>query len=234
MKLGIVLVEPEYDGNIGFTARCMENFGCKDLWLVKPKANHLSNDAIARAMKGRHILEKAKIVESLEEALENFDVSAATTARKKKGTKLFRELIALDEFAQNYGKFSGKLAVVFGPEKNGLTNEQLKHCDVIITIPAYGKYPTFNLSHAVAIALYEISKRHFSQKIEPANRRLRKEILKQFNELIRVGGKVRNREDTLFAFKGFLARAVLSHKEANAILTVFSSVLKKFGVGKKK
>ncbi len=230
MKVKVILVEPEYEGNIGFIARAMLNFGLKELILVNPKANHRSGKAKSRAMRAKHLLQKAKVVGSLKEALKDVDVAVATTAKIGKGKKLNRTGISVREFAENFSKSSSSIGLVFGPERNGLTNEQINECDFLVSIPASGKYKTLNLSHAGAILFYELFQSEKGRKGKNAktiNKKLKKNLVRQFNELIYSGKKIRNKPGTLNSFKALISRAPATEPEAKAIMAVFGSVLKK-------
>jgi tRNA/rRNA methyltransferase len=226
-KTTIVLVEPEYDGNIGFCARAMKNFGIKKLALVNPKTDYLSGTAKARAMRAKNLLQKAKVFSSLEKALEGNDFSIATSAKVTHGKGIARTSVKLKDFAKEFSKNNSKTAIVFGSEKNGLTNKDLAKCDFLVTIPSSAEYPTLNLSHAVSIVCYELfqAKKHVKKK--SCNERTKKELLKKFNSMVYAGKKIRNKENTLKAFKASISRAPITEKEAKAMLAVYDGILKR-------
>ncbi|ABE53284.1 RNA methyltransferase [Methanococcoides burtonii] len=157
LDLKIILVEPLYQGNIGSVARAMKNFGFSDLILVNPC--ELKMEARAFASHAYDILESAKTVETIEEALEGSDLVIATTGIT--GMKI-DEHIRMPPYTPRdlkvkFSGMSGTIAVIFGREDHGFTNEELKLSDVIVSIPTSKIYPIMNLSHAVTIILYEMS-----------------------------------------------------------------------------
>jgi len=154
-RVRVVLVRPQVAGNIGAVARLLENFNAGPLYLVAPQADPLSRESLQRSTHGEHRLHSAKIVPTLEQALEGVAHTIGTSRRlgpvHQPGVLLPRDLATiLDE----YGRL-GDVALLFGTEDNGLSREDLLTCDAVVQIPASPDYPTLNLSHAVAICLYE-------------------------------------------------------------------------------
>jgi len=153
-SIRVVLVEPYYEINIGYVARVMKNFGFKELYLVKPRAQ-ISGIARRYAMKGRDVLERAVILDSINPAIKDAELVVGTTG-KTSDTSLLRQTLSVRTFAKKVSSIQGRVAILFGREPSGLTNEEIKLCDYMVTIPANPEYPILNLSHAVAIVLYEI------------------------------------------------------------------------------
>ncbi len=159
-NFAVVLVETLYPENIGSAARACANFGVEELILVRPKN---LNEEKMRAMAtraGLPVLEKMKVYQDLEEALAPFGYVVGTTARLGRQRKVYEtireaapRLVALSQ--------ENRLALLFGNEKWGLTNEDLYHCHTVVTIPTTEK-ASLNVSQAVVIILYEI----FSQGAE--------------------------------------------------------------------
>ncbi len=161
-NLRIILVRTEVAGNIGATARVMHNFGLNDLVLVAPQADPNSQEAKLRARHGESVLDNARQVATLDEALAGCLASAAASARTggicRQGIVGSPEQIALklQELLA-----AGPVAMVFGPEPSGLTTAEVGRCDYLINIPTSDEAPALNLSHAVAICIYE-AHRHFA------------------------------------------------------------------------
>ncbi len=229
MKAKIILMEPESEGNVGAVARAMKNFRCKDLILVNPKANPLGDDAKARAMHGFPVLQRARVAGSLAEALQQVDVAVATSAKTVDSLQILRSPLPVREFLARHAAADSVYGFVFGCERIGLTNEQLKQCDVTVTIPADRAYPTLNLSHAVAIVLYELAQLRAKPKQKFLKKRLKEQLLGKYVDLIHCGEKIRNKDYALAAFKALLARTPLEEKEARVLLGLFDSVLKRVG-----
>jgi len=202
------------------------------LVLVTPKADHRTGFARSRAMHGKGLLEKARVVRTLGEALEGMDFSAATTCKTTGEGKLTRTPVSPKEFAENYSKTNARLGLVFGPEGSGLTNREIELCDFLVSIPASHGYPTLNLGHAAAVVLYEIycataSPRHGLSVMKGGEK---KQLIKKFNDLVHAGGKIRNKAGVLAAFRALLSRSPVSAKEGRAIMGVFDGALR--GLGK--
>jgi tRNA/rRNA methyltransferase len=162
----IVLVRPEIAANIGATARVMRNLGARDLVLVAPVADPL--DQRARMLATHHaeaILDSCRIVPDLETALADCRLVAGTSART--GGLFRRQTVgAPEEVALHLvtAMPSGPVAVVFGPEPSGLSNDEIQLCHHLIHIPAEEDYSALNLAQAVAICLYEVRRAWLSQQ----------------------------------------------------------------------
>ena len=153
--LRIVLVEPKEEGNVGAVARAMRNFDVTDLVLVNPCP--IGNDAQRRAMHGGDVLSSARAFSEFTAALGGVDLIVGTSGIDTQSEKRFARIaIAPRELAVRIASFSGRVALVFGREDFGLLDEELRACDLLVKIPASETYPILNLSHAVAITLYEL------------------------------------------------------------------------------
>ncbi|MEO8016614.1 MAG: RNA methyltransferase [Pseudomonadota bacterium] len=150
----IVLVEPSHPGNIGAVARAMKNMSLADLVLVRPKAFPHA-EATARASGADDLLSRARVVESVTDAVADCGFVAATTSRPRDTN--FRAL-DLHEAGMRIFEMSarGPAAVLFGAERTGLTNEELALANLLIRIPANPDYPSLNLAMAVQLVCYEL------------------------------------------------------------------------------
>ncbi|MCL5787664.1 MAG: RNA methyltransferase [Candidatus Thermoplasmatota archaeon] len=150
----VILVEPEYQGNIGAVARAMKNTGFEKLFIVGKRT--IDDEALSRARDGASILLNAYFFNTLKEAIEGFDIVVGSSSVKTSNFKKFRRIpITPRELWQSYGNGIKKIALVFGREGDGLSNEEISMCNVFIHIPSSKDYPVYNLSHAVTIVLYE-------------------------------------------------------------------------------
>jgi tRNA/rRNA methyltransferase len=153
----VVLVRPHYAGNLGATARVMHNFGLSRLVLVDPIADRSSVEARRLATHGEFILDQAVIVPDLQTAVADCVLVAATSAKvagviRQTVSGSIRELMPRVAESMN----AGPVALVFGPEPSGLTNEEISQCHFLLHIPSDDIYPALNLAQAVAICLYEL------------------------------------------------------------------------------
>ena len=148
-----MLVEPQHPGNVGAVARVMANFGCDELLLVG--GCEIDDDAMARAKAGQPLLEAARRIASLKEALVETPVSVATSGIVPKGDSRWqRAPHPVQELAD---LLKGREpALVFGRENHGLDRGELALCDLTIQVPTSPEHPVLNLSHAVGIVLYEL------------------------------------------------------------------------------
>lgn len=157
-----MLVEPSHPGNIGGTARAMKNMGIKHLVLVAPK-RFPSEEALARASGAGDVLQEARVVDTLEEALAGCNYVCGTTTRDR---SIGWPTLDPRQFAKSVVDQQSRstVAVVFGRESGGLTNSELDRSHVRVAIPADPDYPSLNLVSAVQVICYEIyySTRHVS------------------------------------------------------------------------
>lgn len=156
MELVFILVEPAVPENIGAACRAIKTMGFSKLRLVNPK-NHLADEAKWLAHGSHDVLENAQLFSSLKEAIADIDFTLGTTA-KNRSVKLdyftpeqAKQLIIEKESSVN------SVGVVFGREESGLSNDELKLCDIGVTIPLKAPYPSINLAQAVMIMSYELS-----------------------------------------------------------------------------
>jgi len=154
--LKVILVEPAGTLNIGSVARLCENFGVSELRLVSPKCNHLAQESKKMAVRGLKILEEAQTYDELNSALSDCSRIIATCGRKDHGEiPLISNQEALLWAIES--RKEEKIALVFGREDRGLSNEELLKANKVISLNTSKKYPSLNLSHAVAIVLHQLS-----------------------------------------------------------------------------
>src|SRR5215472_1129307 len=148
-NIRIVLVEPSHPGNIGAVARAMKNMALEDLVLIRPK-QFPHSEATARASGADDILARARVVDSVAEALSGCGFVAATTSRDR--DQNFRVADVRDVAERVVAEaHRSPAAVLFGAERTGLTNEDLEAAHVLIRIPANDAYPSLNLAMAVQL-----------------------------------------------------------------------------------
>ncbi len=234
--LRVVLVEPEYELNVGSAARAMKNFGCTDLWLVRPRCK-LGLEAVKFAKHSQEVLQNARTVKSLNAALKGVDFAVGTTGVVERYASNLKNLVPLRELAKKLSP-SECIAVVFGGESRGLSEKELFRCDVVVHIPASAAHPVLNLSHAVAVVLYEFFAAGLAggesaldakmrRRWRPASREDREYLEKLFSELVHSMPVIKNPSKVSAAFKNVLERSRPSHDELQTLLAAFGP-LKKF------
>jgi tRNA/rRNA methyltransferase len=170
--IGIILVRPRNPLNIGAVARAMANFGFGRLTVVAPYEPHWREAQSAVGAEG--LLQNAKVAATLAEALAHTTLVFGTgTLDRRKPEQPVVELPALapivcDELGRSAR--GARVALVFGPEKHGLTRDDLSFCHRLLTIPTDPRQPSMNLGQAVAVCLYELASRMDQPEAPPESK----------------------------------------------------------------
>lgn len=154
-RLRFILVETSRSGNVGAAARAMKTMGFKELILVNPRFPDVlqNEEAIAFASGAQDVLENARIVGSLDEALSGCNFAAALSARLREfSPPVLTPRILAEHIAQSTDLTA---ALVFGNERFGLSNEDVAKCNALINIPANPDYSSLNLAQALQVLSYE-------------------------------------------------------------------------------
>jgi TrmH family RNA methyltransferase len=154
-KVRIVMGNTTEPGNIGAAARAMKNMSLKQLFLVNP-GNYPSAVATARASGADDVLASAVICHSLEEALVGTHLVIGASARQRNiKWKQMDVLDTCDEIQKTLAKSKQQVAVIFGTENSGLTNEELDLCHILMTIPGNPDYFSLNVASAIQVFSYQ-------------------------------------------------------------------------------
>ena len=151
----LVLVRPQLGENIGKAARAMLNFGLAEMRLVAPRDGWPNPNAGPAAAGADKVLNQAKVFETTAEAVADCSHVYATTVRKRGMTK---PVFGPDEAAQAIRTSPGKSAVLFGPERSGLSKEDVALARAILTVPVNPDFGSLNLAQAVVLVAYEWSR----------------------------------------------------------------------------
>jgi TrmH family RNA methyltransferase len=227
----IVLIETSHPGNIGAVARAMKNMGLADLWLVRPKAFPHA-EAAARASGALDILQHARVVESTLAGIAGCGLVLATTARER--DQYFRVLDVRDAAARAVEASSGApVALLFGPERTGLTNEDLALAHALLRIPTSAEYASLNLAMAVQLVSYEIlrARTALAPPAEPAPPLAPPEDMQRlYAHLETVLAEIDFRDRTqsgthlMNRIRRFLQRAELDANEVNILRGILTAV----------
>ncbi|MED6313321.1 MAG: RNA methyltransferase [Candidatus Thermoplasmatota archaeon] len=228
-EICIVLVDPEHDGNIGAVARSMMNFGIIDLRVVG-RSTDWSEDTRRRAKNAQYVLEHAREFQNLQEATSDCSLVVGTSGKREHGDKTsMRHFLLPEELPERLSGIQGKSALVFGPEGKGLLNEQLRLCDLLVTIPTWEGYPILNLSHAVTILCFSWFSKT-SNSITPGTkgrlldpdlrRRLREEATRLVQSMPTKEHKRQGMEETLVRV---IMRGLPKDDEIHRILGILSA-----------
>ncbi|MDO9418896.1 RNA methyltransferase [Pararhizobium sp.] len=162
----IILVHPQLGENIGMVARAMANFGLSELRLVNPRDGWPSEKAISAASRADHVIQAAKLYDTLEEAVADLNFVYATTARDRYGYKPVRAPEVAAQTLRSRFSSGEKTAILFGRERTGLTNEEIALADEIVTFPVNPAFASLNLAQAVLLMSYEWMKTSMSSPAE--------------------------------------------------------------------
>ncbi len=151
----IILVHPQLGENIGMVARAMANFGLSELRLVSPRDGWPSEKARSAASRADHVIDAAKVYETLPEAIADLNFVYATTARDRYGYKPVRSPLVAAETLRERFKLGEATGILFGRERTGLTNDEVALADEIVTFPVNPAFASLNLAQAVLLMSYE-------------------------------------------------------------------------------
>jgi TrmH family RNA methyltransferase len=211
----------------------MKNFSVSNLILVNPLEKHLDTYAMGFACKAKDILQNARVIRSdfelqldaIKELFHEFDIVVGTSAKGFSFQNIKRIPVFLADFNLSTLSEKTKIALVFGRESTGLSNEQIFLTDFLVKIPANPKYPTLNLSHAVGIILYDLYQKMYAierEQVITASKEQKDQLLAMIEEVIQQTPVQEFRSTrTLFAFQNLIGRAFLSRKEYSYLYTFF-------------
>ncbi|MEQ9301152.1 MAG: tRNA/rRNA methyltransferase [Cyclobacteriaceae bacterium] len=189
MRIHFILSHPAVPENIGFVCRAMKTMGFSNLLLVNSE-NHLDQKALKTAYGSHDILDSAKIYSELSEAIKGMDLVIGTAAKNRVGRHDYYEPKKLVYVLNSKTAAVNNVAMVFGSERNGLSNQEIELCDLLTTIPLQTGHPSLNLAQAVMVYAYELSQMNVDESspgesIEPETdqRRLKTEVIKLLDYL---------------------------------------------------
>ena len=227
-NLRVIMVRPRGSGNIGSVARAMKNFTAAELAIVGT-ARTQSFWARAMAVHGRDVLADARCYDSIRAAIADCTLVVGTTCRAglyRSHSRTLRDLAP--EIAAAARK--GKVGLLFGPEDHGLSNKDLEHCQLLLTIPTNAEYQSLNVAQAAVICLYEI----FAAALAPARddgiQRAEAEAIERLfdimrNSLLKIGFlDSENPEHILLALRRILGRGGLEDKDVRILTGMFRQI----------
>ena len=226
-SISIILVRPKFPENVGSVARAMKNMGLSRLILVNG-CSPLHMNAYKLASGAEDILERAEEVFTLEEAIEGMGCVVGMTSREGKGRnpqmspeELTKELIALSQ--------KNPIGLVFGSEKDGLTNEELSLCHLCVRIPSSESFPSLNLAQAVMVICYELFKTSGRTPKRPAHVAQVEDLEKMFQHmgktLIDIGFlDPKHPKKIMRSLRSIFGRSHLDEREVRILQGIWSQV----------
>lgn len=222
----VILVEPQLGENIGTAARAMMNTGLTDLRLVDPKQDWLSERAIAASSGADYILEKARKFDRTEDAIADLQWVYAATARRREMVKPI--LTARAGAADIRAKEDMALGVMFGRERDGLTNHEIALANAIIEVPLNPIHSSLNLAQAVLLVGYEWFQAGYDgpqtlmtfNRTQPASKDMLHGLVDHLEQELVLCGFLRNdekRPTMMVNLRNLLQRADLTEQEIRTL-----------------
>jgi len=222
-NLRIVLVRPRGSANVGAAARAMKNMGVRDLTLVRPAVRRFKA-AEAMAVHARDLVRNARVVADVGEAVGDCTLVVGTTCRGGPYREGAEDAQALAPHVLE-ATAHGPVAVLFGPEDHGLTNDDLRVCQRLITIDTSPAYASLNLAQAVLLVCYELRRaaragRRVPRAVTPARVA---EVERMYRHLQRALLSIgflhpQNPEHVMFALRALFGRTALADHEVRILL----------------
>lgn len=227
-RFQIVLVEPETSGNVGAVCRAMKTMGFSRLSIVGRTPDYFNLDQVRTfGLRAQELFDKAQFVATLPEALAESVLGAGITRRRGKYRKYFSLLP--EQLAEHVSHMeSGTVSLVFGRESDGLTDKELSYCNVAVHIPTSEKFPSLNLSHAVQIITYTLSREYrppmqsFQAIDQQRLSELSRIVTDSFEEISFF--KKNERDEVGRFFRDIFSRSGLSENEAAHLIKMFRKV----------
>lgn len=228
-NLSVVLVQPLKAGNIGSAARAMKNMGLRKLKLVNPRSRFNNMECLKMAGKASDLIAEAQIFPTFEEAVADENVLVGTTsARDRKPRQRFYTPRQIAPIVCEY-TLNQRLALVFGPEDQGLTDAQLAQCQYLVFVPANTDYPVLNVAQSVMILAYEIfnvEDVNLNEHLELVPSERREAMFEHMRKVLLEIGFLHkeNPEAIMRSIRRFLGRADLTARDVQIIRGIMSHV----------
>jgi len=221
----VILVRPQLGENIGMAARAMLNCGLSSLRLVAPR-DGWPNPKAQRAASGADIvLDKAKVFDSVDEAVTGLEHVVATTARNRELTQ--RILTPRQAAAEVHGWIGQgeRVGILFGPERTGLENDDMVHADTALSIPLNPQFSSLNIAQAVLLVAYEWAaaadetpaERMSDHATRPASKEELQNLFDHLERALDQSGFLRNKDmrpSMVLNLRALLQRAEMTEQEA--------------------
>jgi tRNA/rRNA methyltransferase len=234
-KFGFILVNPQLGENIGACARALKNFGFSNLNIVSPRDPWPNTKARMTSVGAFNIIQKAKIYKNVTDAVKNFDLVFASTARTRDVNKKHISIINFVKIISKHKK--SHIGIMFGPEASGLSNHDLSLSNFIIQIPTSKKLTSLNLSHAVIVICYEIYKSLNLAKFKKekmltklSSKSSIKNLIKFLENMLdnkKFFKPLEKKKSMILNINNIFGRLELSDKELRILFSIFSSLNRK-------
>jgi tRNA/rRNA methyltransferase len=227
----VILVRPSDPRNIGFVCRAMKTMGITNLRIVSAHPVNLKRAAVT-SVHAKDLLSAAEVFPAIKAALADISLAAGITRRRGRMRKYYS--LTPEEFAAHCLAIKkGRIALVFGTEEYGLTDEELSHCHLAVHIPSSPLFPSLNLSHAVQIlcyALFREAGRPHCPRFTPLDGESRAVFVSRLIDYLRPLNyfKLAEPQSLSIFLNDIFARAALSKNESKRIETMFHKINGRF------
>ncbi|MDI6697533.1 MAG: TrmH family RNA methyltransferase [Candidatus Saccharicenans sp.] len=226
-RFSVILVNPENQENIGLVARAMKNTGFSHLRIVG--LEETGPDALRTAVHSAEILKKASFFPTLKEAVSDLNLVLASTVRQRKAFRI----LTVDEMLEKIKSFPAltRVGLVFGNERTGLSDRELRRANFVYFIPQAGRQPSYNLAAAVLLSLYAIFRESGSspvpQTAPPIPRKEQEDCIKLILKKLEKRGFMHdtNREHVTDLLYDLFGRLTLSERDRRFLTAVFNKGL---------
>ena len=224
-NLKVILVEPNGPLNVGSIARLCSNFNVDQLRIVSPKCDIYSLETKKMALKGINFIKECNIYESVIDSISDCDLVLATCGRIEYSKECEQDSLTNVSNCIKKIKDLKNLAILFGREDRGLTNKELLMAHKVFTIKTHKNFPSLNLSHAVSIVLYELSKHTKADNIQEkkeldlaTSKQIEDSFLEIEELLLKTGYVLPHTSDAKVSkFKKYIHRSETSKHELNML-----------------
>ena len=229
-NVNFILFKPQLAENIGSCARALKNFNFSKLKLVSPKISFPNKKVFATSVGAKDIIDSSKIYNNFEDSIKDINCVIATSSRIRRKNYKYLSISELKKI-----DFKKKVAIVFGPEASGLTNNELSYANYVIKLPTNNNFQSLNISHCLIIFCYEIFKilnkkiKTFSLRNKPkliSKKDLNKFVNFLVNSLDQIGflQPDHKRQSMIQNMRLIFHKMNLSDKEMRILLGIFSSL----------
>jgi tRNA/rRNA methyltransferase len=221
-SIEVAVMAPKYQINLGYIARAAKNFGVSKIAIINPRCRHTGKQAIRYSKHAADLLKGATILKSIEEL--GADLLIGTTGTWHKSGASYYNIYSpkqISGLARRAESAKGKTVILLGRDDTGLEKQEIAACDAVVFIGTNPNYPILNISHALAIILYELTFAEMGTNYAIgsfyADPSYQGRLLMLFDSIVRGRPNIKNKAAVSAAFRRIIRRSVPTKKEINAI-----------------
>lgn len=230
-NISVVLIEPRFSGNVGAISRAMKNFALTKLILVNPECE-IDDELLKRAKHSKDVVKAVRVVSDFFSLSKEFDYIIGTTAILGKDKHILRVPITPKKLMENID-LDKKIAIVLGREGDGMSNEEIEICNILLSIPTDKNYATLNISTAASIIFYELYQAFGAEKITKHINSIEKTDMAELNKLLNNTIEtldfrtIQKKNTQRITWQKIFGKSFLTKKEFLVVMGFFKKILKK-------